>query len=177
MLVTRALVDGLPRYGEVEVDVFHPFEGDPWTSPKRSGASVAMADLTLLCPVEPGRILVQIGGFLQPETTLPPGTRPLLVPKLAAPVSGDQGVIVIPPSFPVAVAEVELAIVIGRDVSDASAEEARTAIFGFTCFNDVTEPVANDARDWVYAKSIDTFASMGPWVRTVSQREPCGSMR
>ncbi len=166
VLVARALVDGRPRFGEVDGNYFHVFAGDDWTIARRSGSRLAVDDLIFLSPVDPGKILVQMGGFLKDGTTLPPGTVPWLLPKLASAVSGDKGEIVVPPSIDIACAEVELAIVIGKDIHGASLDEARAAIFGFTCFNDVSAPQFLAAHDVLRAKSIDTFASMGPWIRT-----------
>lgn len=166
VLLARALVDGRARFGEVEGNYFRLSEGDDWTIAKRSGSRLAIDNLTFLSPVDPGKILVQMGGFLEDGATLPPGTVPWLVAKLASPVSGDNGEIVVPPSIQIVWAEVELAIVIGKHVHEAPLDEARSAIFGFTCFNDASAPEFLPAQDVLRAKSIDTFASMGPWIRT-----------
>ncbi len=42
--------------------------------------------------------------------------------------------------------------------------QAAEAIWGYTCYNDVTAPQL--LPDFPQAKGIDTFASMGPWVVT-----------
>jgi 2-keto-4-pentenoate hydratase/2-oxohepta-3-ene-1,7-dioic acid hydratase in catechol pathway len=119
-----------------------------------------------------------MGGFLPRDgPPLPAGATPWLLPKLAATVSGDGGEIVVP-SFlegPLWI-EAELAIVIGKQVRAASEQEAREAIFGFTVFDDVSapeflfehvdSPKLTATSDVFRAKSIDGFASMGPWIRT-----------
>jgi 2-keto-4-pentenoate hydratase/2-oxohepta-3-ene-1,7-dioic acid hydratase in catechol pathway len=83
--------------------------------------------------------------------------------------------------------EVELAAVIGRRISRASADEARDGIFGYTILNDVTAP--KDSKDDAYqayrrdrdteeirkmtmrgplfrSKNHDGFCPMGPWMVT-----------
>ena len=78
--------------------------------------------------------------------------------------------IVIPPDAANVHFEGELVIVIGRRLSRASAEEARAAIFGVTCGNDVSErDWQNGPRkdlQWWRAKGADTFAPLGPAIAT-----------
>jgi 2-keto-4-pentenoate hydratase/2-oxohepta-3-ene-1,7-dioic acid hydratase in catechol pathway len=71
--------------------------------------------------------------------------------------------------------ELELAVVMGRPGKFLSAEEAADHIGGYTVFNDVT------ARDiqrremesgmFSFAKAIDTFCPIGPWVVTADEIE------
>jgi 2-keto-4-pentenoate hydratase/2-oxohepta-3-ene-1,7-dioic acid hydratase in catechol pathway len=179
MRIGRADLGGRVQYGEIEGDTFHALSGDPFAGVSRSGASAPLGELRLLSPVEPRRVLITMAGFKPADCTpLPPGSVPWLLPKLAAPISGDHGVITVPSSLEGSIiwAEVELALVIGRTVRSASAAEARDAIFGYTCFNDVSAPqfLFDDPRapklraapDSYRAKSVDTFASVGPWIET-----------
>jgi 2-keto-4-pentenoate hydratase/2-oxohepta-3-ene-1,7-dioic acid hydratase in catechol pathway len=66
--------------------------------------------------------------------------------------------------------EGELVVVIGRQVKNASVEQARDAIFGVTCGNDVSERnwQHGPAKDmqWWRAKGCDTFAPLGPAIVT-----------
>lgn len=66
--------------------------------------------------------------------------------------------------------EAELAFVIGRRVRHATREQARAAIFGYCCANDVS------VRDWqlrttqfVVGKSFDTHCPFGPWITTADE--------
>src|SRR5438094_793322 len=65
---------------------------------------------------------------------------------------------------------VEHGIVIGRECRDASVDEARRAIFGYTCLNDVTAvDLMNENEDfvqWCRAKGCDTFGCIGPAIAT-----------
>jgi 2-keto-4-pentenoate hydratase/2-oxohepta-3-ene-1,7-dioic acid hydratase in catechol pathway len=174
--IARADAGGRTSYGEIEDDAFHPVAGDVFAGDRqRTGEAFPLDAVRLLSPVEPRRTLITMGGFRRER--VPRGDVPWLLPKLVSP-SGDGGVIVVPPSLRdhIVWAEVELAIVIGRAVRSASPEEARAAIFGFTIFNDVSAPeflfadprapALRPAPDSYRAKSIDTFASLGPWIDT-----------
>lgn len=61
--------------------------------------------------------------------------------------------------------EAELAVVIGRTVSDVSIDDALDFVAGYACFNDVT---ARDLQrrdgQWSRSKSFDTFGPIGPVV-------------
>ncbi|MBW1645413.1 MAG: fumarylacetoacetate hydrolase family protein, partial [Deltaproteobacteria bacterium] len=63
--------------------------------------------------------------------------------------------------------EAELAVVIGRRLGRCTRDEARAAIYGYTCANDVS---ARDLQfgdgQWVRGKSLDTFCPLGPWLVT-----------
>ena len=66
--------------------------------------------------------------------------------------------------------EGELAIVIGKKAKDVPVSAAENYIFGYTIFNDVS---ARDFqfkdKQWVRAKSFDTFAPTGPCITTKNQ--------
>jgi 2-keto-4-pentenoate hydratase/2-oxohepta-3-ene-1,7-dioic acid hydratase in catechol pathway len=122
--------------------------------------------VTALPPI--GRIWVVLGGFLPAgDAVLPPGTVPRLIPKMVSDVSSDGACVVAPADLAGGIAvEGELALVIGADVHRPSSAEAADAVLGFTCFNDVTALGLLSEGEWALSKSMDTFASIGPTMRT-----------
>jgi len=68
--------------------------------------------------------------------------------------------------------EAELAVIVGKKVSNCSEDEAASAIFGYTCANDVS---ARDLQfgdgQWTRGKSLDTFCPLGPWIVTADEIE------
>jgi 2-keto-4-pentenoate hydratase/2-oxohepta-3-ene-1,7-dioic acid hydratase in catechol pathway len=121
-----------------------------------------------LSPVQPGKILVVLGAFR------PDQAAPELAAKLPSAVIAPGEEIVVPPEIGDAVTvEPELAVVIGAHVHRASPTDARAAVFGYTCFNDVTHlPFLREHGDILRAKSIDTFGPCGPWIdTTVTDRD------
>jgi 2-keto-4-pentenoate hydratase/2-oxohepta-3-ene-1,7-dioic acid hydratase in catechol pathway len=168
MLISRACIRGHIAYGQIINDRFHIVKGNVFERIIRTEAAEPLNNVHLLAPTEPRNVFVVLGGFLPSDgTPLPPGTVPNFTPKITSYVTGQDAVVSYPSSLagPLVV-EVELAAVIGREICNADPEQARDAIFGFTCFNDVSasEFIAN--RDWLRAKSFETFASMGPWIQT-----------
>jgi 2-keto-4-pentenoate hydratase/2-oxohepta-3-ene-1,7-dioic acid hydratase in catechol pathway len=167
VLLARASIDGAPQFGEIEGETFHLLRGDPLEGAQRSGETAALGDVRLEAPIVPRRIFVVLGGFLPEDTPVRrPGSVPRLFPKIASSVSGPEGDIVVPTWATSVWGEVELALVIGRRLHGVDREEARRAILGYTCFNDVTAPELAEGANYFPAKSIDTFASMGPWITT-----------
>jgi 2-keto-4-pentenoate hydratase/2-oxohepta-3-ene-1,7-dioic acid hydratase in catechol pathway len=175
--VARARSNGRVFHAELDGSDLHVLEGDVFMSPTRTGETVPLSDATLLSPVDPGTIYVMLGGFLPADgSPLPPGTLPRLAMKRVSQVSGDGADVIVPRFVTKQLwAEVELAIVIGKDVHDVSLDEARDAIWGYTCFNDVSAAefiydvdtfTPLQRPDYFRCKSIETFAVMGPVVRT-----------
>lgn len=66
--------------------------------------------------------------------------------------------------------ETELAIVVGREVQDITAEKAAGYIFGYVCLNDVsdrsTQVDAQKQQHLVRAKSRPTYCPIGPYLTT-----------
>jgi 2-keto-4-pentenoate hydratase/2-oxohepta-3-ene-1,7-dioic acid hydratase in catechol pathway len=176
VLIARVKHGGRTLYGEVDGDTVHLLGGDVYASPVRTEEILPLRDVSLLSPSDPGTLLIMLGGFVKPGTTLAPEARPNVMAKVVKSVTGDGSAIRIPPFTTTnPYVEAELAIVIGKTVRNASVEEAREAIWGYTCFNDVTAPefmidFENGALrpdpHLFAAKSHETFAVMGPWVRT-----------
>eukprot|EP01063_Lacrimia_lanifica_P013837 TRINITY_DN20442_c0_g1_i1.p1 TRINITY_DN20442_c0_g1~~TRINITY_DN20442_c0_g1_i1.p1 ORF type:complete len:268 (+),score=68.75 TRINITY_DN20442_c0_g1_i1:65-868(+) len=80
--------------------------------------------------------------------------------------------IVRPPGVDRVIFEGELGVVVGRPLTRASVADAKQAIFGFCCVNDVTAPTmmradwASGFVMWTRAKGYDTFAPFGPHIAT-----------
>ena len=63
--------------------------------------------------------------------------------------------------------EAELAVIIGRDVSGVSREEALDAVFGYTILNDVSaRTIQRVHQQWYRGKSLDGFTPLGPCIVT-----------
>jgi len=70
--------------------------------------------------------------------------------------------------------EAELAVIIGKTISQGQKTKGLEAVFGYTCANDVS---ARDLQfadgQWVRGKSLDTFCPLGPWIVTRDEiRDP-----
>ena len=98
-------------------------------------------------------------------------TEPLLFPKTPNVLIAPGEAIVLPAfvedyGFPDCRTdhEAELAIVIRDRVKNLRPEQAMDHVFGFTCFNDVSQRnlQKGDKSGWFRGKSLDTFGPIGP---------------
>jgi 2-keto-4-pentenoate hydratase/2-oxohepta-3-ene-1,7-dioic acid hydratase in catechol pathway len=153
-------------YGILDGDTIRELRGGLFGSRVETGASLPLPQAELLWPCEPPKILAvgrnyksHLGERRQPD-------RPEMFFKPVSALQRPGGAIVIPPDAANVHFEGELVIVVGRRISRASVEEARAAIFGITCGNDVSERDWQNGPgkdlQWWRAKGSDTFAPLGP---------------
>ena len=98
------------------------------------------------------------------ETGLDAPAAPLIFAKFTSCVIGAQEAIILPAMAPERVDwEVELAVVVGRQMRGIARAQALDFVFGYTVANDVS---ARDVQfadgQWVRGKSFDTFCPLGP---------------
>jgi 2-keto-4-pentenoate hydratase/2-oxohepta-3-ene-1,7-dioic acid hydratase in catechol pathway len=92
---------------------------------------------------------------------------PMVFSKFPTSLIGPGNNIVRPPNGTALDYEVELVVVIGRRGKRIPQSEAYEYIFGYTCGNDVSERhFQRHDRQWLRAKSSDTFAPTGPVIVT-----------
>lgn len=155
--------------GAIEGDFVRPLHGTFFENPVPTGEEVPVADVRLLAPVLPSKVVcvgrnyvehgAEMGGEVPEE--------PLLFLKPSTAVIGPGDPIPYPPASSQVEHEGELAVVIGRLARRVPAEEAGAVILGFTCGNDVT---ARDLQrrdgQWTRGKGFDGFCPLGPWIET-----------
>jgi 2-keto-4-pentenoate hydratase/2-oxohepta-3-ene-1,7-dioic acid hydratase in catechol pathway len=97
------------------------------------------------------------------ETNMPLPERPLLFAKWPNSLIGPGEPIVIPKITHRVDYEAELGVVIGSRVRGASSDTAMEAVAGYICVNDVSaRDIQMADKQWVRAKSFDTFCPVGP---------------
>jgi 2-keto-4-pentenoate hydratase/2-oxohepta-3-ene-1,7-dioic acid hydratase in catechol pathway len=165
-LLARALFGDTACFGEVEDDRFHVLTGNVFGEPRRTGQTLPLKDVALGPPLAGVRFVNVMGGFVAPGTTRPPERQPMWLPKAVNFASGDGAGIARPAVLtgPLQI-ESELAVVVGSTLRKASPAQARQAIYGWSVFNDWTAPEYGVTGFWAVGKSIDGFASWGPWIR------------
>jgi len=158
--------DSAVAYGILEGATIRELRGDLFAAPEATGVTYPASEVKLLCPCQPSKILAvgrnyksHLGDRQQPE-------RPEIFYKPVSALQHPGGPIVIPPEAANVHFEGEMVVVIGRRVSRASAAQARAAIFGVTCGNDVSDRDWQNGPhkdlQWWRAKGADTFAPLGP---------------
>lgn len=148
-------------------------EGHPFGQISFSGARFAQADVRLLSPILPSKV-VAIGknyadhiAEMKGQTGDAP-TAPLMFLKPSTSVIGPGDAIRIPPGSTNVHHEAELAVVIGaRGARNVTEEQALSSVFGYTIGNDISErDMQQSDGQWTRAKGFDSFCPLGPWIET-----------
>ena len=164
----RYEAEGREAFGILDGETIAEHAGDLFAAPAPTGRRVALADVRLLTPCRPGKMIglwnnfherARVEGFGRPA-------HPLYFLKSNNCFAADGGRIPRPAGYAGQVVfEGELGVVIGKRCSGGVPADA---IFGYTCVNDVT------ARDilradpsfpqWTRAKGFDGFGVFGPCI-------------
>lgn len=171
MRIGRYEAGGRVSFGVVDPEggVVREIEGSPFGTIRETGAVRRLAEIRLLAPVAPSKI-VAVGlnyrdhanemGKKIPE-------EPLLFLKAPSALNHPGADVVYPAASRRVDHEAELAVVIGKTAKNVRSAESAGVILGYTCINDVT---ARDLQvkdvQYTRAKGFDTFAPLGPWIET-----------
>lgn len=153
-------------YGILDGEKIRELSGAPWTGAKETGATQALAAVKLLCPCAPPKVLAVGRNYKSHIGSVAPPKNPEIFYKPVSCLQNAGDPIVIPPGAVNVHYEGELVLVIGKQVKNAAPDEARAAIFGVTCGNDVSERDWQNGPEkdmqWWRAKGADTFGPLGP---------------
>ncbi len=158
-------------FGALEGERIVEYAGNLFEQPSPTETSVPLADVALLAPCAPTKIIALWNNFRELAAKLdkPAPVHPLFLIKPASSLAGPNQTIERPRAYDGKIAyEGELGIVIGRRCKDVDVADADDYIFGYTCVNDVTAAQVLDAdptfAQWCRAKGFDTFACVGPLI-------------
>lgn len=135
-------------------------------TPQKTSERVMLDDVDVLAPYVPGKIIGVGRNYAdhakELKNELP--EKPLLFAKFPSSVIGTGAAITWKSSMTEQVDyEGELAVIIGKQASHVSEEDARKHVFGYTIANDVSARDLQDSESqWVRAKGLDTFCPLGP---------------
>src|SRR2546430_4834490 len=135
--------------------------------PKTRDIRVGFALLRRRGLVRPGKIIGVGRNYVEAAGGLGRGApgRRLLFFKPRTAVIGDGDAIVLPPESAQVDFEAEIGVVIGTRLRRGTEAQARAAIAGITCVNDVTaRDIQRREEQWARAKGFDTFCPVGPRV-------------
>ena len=140
---------------------------------KELGVLHPINEITFNPPVlNPGKILavgLNYFGHAAEQNVLPP-EKPLVFSKCTTSLIANGQPIHIPSISKCVDYEGELAVIIGKEAKNVSADHAIDYIAGYTLLNDITaRDIQKRERQWARAKGLDTFAPCGPWMVTTEE--------
>jgi 2-keto-4-pentenoate hydratase/2-oxohepta-3-ene-1,7-dioic acid hydratase in catechol pathway len=177
-LDTSASQSASPLYGLLEGEHVREISGLPWSSWSQSSRTWLVADVRLLAPVEPGKIVcvgrnyaahaAELGNEMPKE--------PLIFLKPPSSIVGPGEPIVLTPQSQRVEHEGELALIVGRRCSQLKdSDDALSYLLGYSCLNDVTaRDLQKSDVQFTRAKGFDTFCPVGPHVET--QLDPADAL-
>jgi len=169
MQIVRYQKDSETHFGYLDGDRVGSLTGDIFGEFVRHRRKTLLAEVTLLAPVEPGKIIGVENNFVDRlrEMGLPTPDLPRIYLRPPSAVVGPGEAICLPPQSQKVEYAAELAVVIGKRARRVTPDEALQFVRGYTCANDVT------ARDLVEldgvrarAKSFDATCPLGPNITT-----------
>jgi 2-keto-4-pentenoate hydratase/2-oxohepta-3-ene-1,7-dioic acid hydratase in catechol pathway len=159
-----------PHYGLIEGESVIEIFGPLWAPWSRGSRSSRLADVRLLAPVEPSKIVcigrnyaahaAEMGNEVPKE--------PLMFLKPPSSIIGPEEAIILTRYSQRVEHEGELALVIGRRCSQLrDTDDALSFVLGYTCLNDVTaRDLQKSDVQFTRAKGFDTFCAVGPHIET-----------
>ncbi len=172
MRIARYEAHGSIHYGVIDGDNVAAIDGDLFGDFSVTDHVHKLADVKLLAPVVPGKILAMGLNYTSHIGDRPAPPYPMVFHKTPTSVIGPEDTIIRPSEVERLDAEGELVAIIKDTCKNVSKEDALNHVFGYTCGNDVSardwqRRDRNDNNsDWWRAKSADTFSPMGPWIET-----------
>lgn len=159
-----------PRYGLIEGENVIEISGVPWGQWTRGVHSSRLADVRLVAPVDPSKIVcvgrnyaahaAELGNevpkepliFLKPSTSVVGPEEPVVLTKYSTQVEHEG----------------ELGLVVARRCLHLrDSDDALSCLLGYTCLNDVTaRDLQKSDVQFTRGKGFDTFCPIGPHVET-----------
>ncbi len=159
----RYSLSGQISYGILDGDSIRELRGDIFTKAEPTGKTVRLADVKLLSPCEPRKVVAVGLNYKSHVGDRPTKPYPGLFWKPSSCIAATGDDIVFPEGASNVHYEAELVVVIGKETKSVSKENVPNHIFGVTAGNDVSERdwQKNDLQ-WFRAKGSDTFGPIGP---------------
>ncbi|MBI5297425.1 MAG: fumarylacetoacetate hydrolase family protein [Chloroflexi bacterium] len=168
-IVRYQVKEEAPQYGWLLDDKIGEVDGDIFGRYRRRDANIPRADVKLLAPCQPSKIVCVGRNYVDHAKEL--GNEvpkvPLIFLKPQSSIIASGEAILLPPQSAQVEHEAELVIVIGKRGRHITTEDAKKHILGYTVGNDVTaRDLQKSDGQWTRAKGFDTFCVFGPWIDT-----------
>jgi 2-keto-4-pentenoate hydratase/2-oxohepta-3-ene-1,7-dioic acid hydratase in catechol pathway len=154
---------GRIAWGILERDTIRELEGSVFDAAKPSGRTLKLAEVRLLPPAEPKKVIAAGLNYRSHIGQQAPAKYVGLFTKLPTSLVGHGADIVYPADATTVHYEAEICIVMGKKARHITEAQLKDHVFGVTPCNDVSERAWQKADlQWFRAKGSDTFGPMGP---------------
>src|SRR5881227_3398937 len=159
-----------PRFGLIEGESVTEISGVPWGAWTRSAHFSRLAEVRLLAPVDPSKIVCIGRNYAAHAAEMGKEVpkEPLMFLKPPSSIIGPEEAIVLTKYSQRVEHEGELALVIGRRCSQLrDTDDAPSWVMGYSCLNDVTaRDLQKSDVQFTRAKGFDSFCAVGPHIET-----------
>jgi 2-keto-4-pentenoate hydratase/2-oxohepta-3-ene-1,7-dioic acid hydratase in catechol pathway len=158
------------QYGTIEGEKVRDISGPPWGAWSHGSRTWALADVRLLAPVVPGKIVCVGRNYAAHAAELGNDVpkEPLIFLKPPSSVIGPGEPIILTPQSQKVEHEGELALIVGKRCAHLKdSDDALSYLLGYSCLNDVTaRDLQKSDVQFTRAKGFDTFCPVGPHIET-----------
>lgn len=176
MKLFRVLYENRVRWGCRQEDDIFFLNGSPLEGLfKLSDQRAEWSSCSILAPSEPSKIVAAGLNYTDhaAELDMKVPEEPVIFLKPSSSILDPEKPVILPWQSERVDYEAEIACVISKQCRNIKPVQAKSFIFGYCCFNDIT---ARDlqSRDgqWTRAKSFDTFSPFGPCLVTPDDLDP-----
>jgi 2-keto-4-pentenoate hydratase/2-oxohepta-3-ene-1,7-dioic acid hydratase in catechol pathway len=158
---------GQTAHGILDGQNIREVSGSIFADPKPTGRTIKLAEVKLLPPTEPTKVIAAGFNYKSHLGEQPAAKYVGLFAKYPTSLVGDGGDIVYPADATELHYEAEICVVIGKRARNIAEAQVKEHIFGVAPCNDVSERVwQKQDLQWLRAKGSDTFGPIGPAVVT-----------
>ena len=158
----RYQAGGTMAYGILEGETIRELQGSIFDNAKPTGRTRKLAEVKLLAPVEPKKVIAAGLNYKSHIGEQPAAKYVGLFAKMPTSIIGHDENIIYPADATDLHYEAEIVVVIGKRASNITEAQVRSHIFGVTACNDVSERAwQKQDLQWFRAKAADTFGPMG----------------
>jgi 2-keto-4-pentenoate hydratase/2-oxohepta-3-ene-1,7-dioic acid hydratase in catechol pathway len=164
----RYEVGGRASWGILEGETtIRELQGSVFESAKPTGKTVKLAEVKLLPPAEPKKVIAAGLNYKSHIGQQTPAKYVGLFAKFPTSLIGHNADIIYPADATVVHYEAEVCVVMGKRAKNITEAQVKSHIFGIAPCNDVSERSWQKADlQWFRAKAADTFGPIGPAVVT-----------
>jgi 2-keto-4-pentenoate hydratase/2-oxohepta-3-ene-1,7-dioic acid hydratase in catechol pathway len=138
-------------------------QGSVFDGAKPTGRSVKLAEVRLLAPAEPKKVIAAGLNYKSHIGQASPAKYVGLFAKFPTSLTGHESPIIYPADATTVHYEAEICVVMGKKAQNITEAQVKSHIFGVTPCNDVSERAWQKADlQWFRAKASDTFGPIGP---------------